>query len=112
MFIDPEVGTVGLTEEEAKARGIDCVTSRAYFAANGMALAMGESDGFVKVVARKADGVLLGVHIMGPEAASLLGEPAIAVAKGLTARDVADAIHAHPTLCECFRDACRRIAEG
>ena len=112
VFIDPEVGTVGLTEEEAKARGIDCVTSRAYFAANGMALAMGESDGFVKVVARKADGVLLGVHIMGPEAASLLGEPAIAVAKGLTARDVADAIHAHPTLCECFRDACRRIAEG
>ncbi|MGI6075108.1 MAG: dihydrolipoyl dehydrogenase family protein [Pyramidobacter sp.] len=112
VFIDPEVGTVGLTEEEAKARGIDYVTSRAYFAANGMALAMGESDGFIKVVARKSDGVLLGVHIMGPEAASLLGEPAIAVAKGLTARDVADSIHAHPTLCECFRDACRRIVEG
>ena len=77
-----------------------------------MALAMGEGDGFVKVVARKADGVLLGVHIMGPEAASLLGEAALAVSRGLTARDVAYSIHAHPTLCECFRDACLRIVEG
>ncbi|BDF77518.1 dihydrolipoyl dehydrogenase family protein [Pyramidobacter piscolens] len=112
VFIEPEVGTVGLTEEEAQSRGIDYATSRAYFAANGMALAMGEGDGFVKVVARKADGVLLGVHIMGPEAASLLGEAALAVSRGLTARDVAYSIHAHPTLCECFRDACLRIVEG
>lgn len=56
--------------------------------------------------------MLLGVHIMGPEAASLLGEAALAVSRGLTARDVAYSIHAHPTLCECFRDACLRIVEG
>jgi len=111
VFIEPEVGTVGLTEEEAKARGEEIVTAKAYFGANGMALAMGESDGFVKVVARAADRVLLGVHIMGPEAASVLGEATLAVSRGLTAGDVAFSIHAHPTLCECLRDACLRILE-
>ena len=112
VFIDPEIGTVGLTEEEAKARGLEIVTARAYFAANGMALAMGAGDGFIKVVARAEDRVLLGIHIMGPEAASVLGEATLAVAKNMTADDVANAVHSHPTLCECLRDACRRLVEG
>ena len=111
VFIEPEVATVGLTEEEARARGEEIVSAKAHFGANGMALAMGEGDGFVKVVARAADRTILGVHIMGPEAASLLGEATLAVAKHLTAEDVANTIHAHPTLCECFRDACRRVME-
>lgn len=112
VFIDPEVATVGLTEEEALARGEEIISVKAYFAANGMALALGESDGFVKVVARKADLRLLGVHIIGPEAASLVGEAALAVDRGLTAKDVALSIHAHPTLCECFKDACFRVMEA
>ena len=111
VFMNPEVGAVGLTEEEAAARGEDIATAKAYFAANGMALSLGEGDGFVKVVARASDKTLLGVHIMGPEAASVLGEAALAVAKKLTAQDVAYSIHAHPTLCECFRDACLRVME-
>ena len=111
VFIEPEVATVGLTEEEARARGEEIVSAKAHFGANGMALAMGEGDGFVKVVARADDRTILGVHIMGPEAASLLGEATLAVAKHLTAEDVANTIHAHPTLCECFRDACRRVME-
>ncbi|NCB17530.1 MAG: NAD(P)/FAD-dependent oxidoreductase, partial [Synergistales bacterium] len=77
VFMNPEVGTVGLTEEEALARGENAVSVKAYFAANGMALSLGESDGFVKVVARASDKTLLGVHIMGPEAASVLGEAAL-----------------------------------
>jgi dihydrolipoamide dehydrogenase len=76
-----------------------------------MALSLGESDGFVKVVARASDKTLLGVHIMGPEAASVLGEAALAVSRKLTAGDVAHSVHAHPTLCECFRDACLRVLE-
>ena len=111
MFIDPEVAYVGLTEEQAKERGEEIVTSKAYFAANGMALAMGEGDGSVKVVARASDKRLLGVHIIGPDAASLLGEASLAVSKGLTAHDVAFSVHSHPTLCECFKDACMRLAE-
>lgn len=109
VFMDPEVGAVGLTEEEALARGEEIVAAKAYFGANGMALALGESDGFVKVVARASDKTLLGVHIMGPEASSVLGEAALAVARKLTAGDVAHTVHAHPTLCECFRDACLRL---
>ena len=112
VFIDPEIGTVGLTEEEAKARGVETVAARAYFAANGMALAMGSSDGFIKVVARAEDRRILGVHIMGPEAASLLGEATLAVSMRLSADDVANSVHSHPTLCECLRDACRRLVEG
>ncbi len=112
VFMDPEVGAVGLTEEEALARGEEIVTAKAYFGANGMALALGESDGFVKVVARASDRTLLGVHIMGPEASSVLGEATLAVAQKLTAVDVARTVHAHPTLCECFRDACSRLGGG
>lgn len=111
VFMTPEVGTVGLTEEEARERGEDVVEAKAYFAANGMALSLGEGDGFIKVVARASDKTLLGVHIMGPEAASLLGEATLAVARRMTAAEVAHTVHAHPTLCECFRDACLRVME-
>ena len=85
--------------------------AKAYFAANGMALSLGEGDGFVKVVARASDKTLLGVHIMDPGASSLLGEATLAVAKKMTAPEVAHTIHAHPTLSECFRDACLRVME-
>lgn len=111
IFMTPETGAVGLTEEEARERGENAVEAKAYFAANGMALSLGEGDGFVKVVARASDKTLLGVHIMGPGASSLLGEATLAVAKRMTAPEVAHTIHAHPTLSECFRDACLRVME-
>lgn len=111
VFVDPEIGAVGLTQEQAEARHIEVDISKAYFGANGMALSMGEGNGFIKVIARKSDGVILGVHIMGPEAASLLGEATLAVARGMTAEEVAYSVHAHPTLCECFKDACLHLVE-
>ncbi len=76
-----------------------------------MAQALNETDGFIKVIASKENGQILGVHIAGPEASSLIGEAALAVAQGMTARDVARTIHPHPTLTECFKDALFRLEE-
>lgn len=111
IFFDPEIAEVGLTEEEAVSKGHDVVVGRVFFAANGMALAMDRSDGFVKVVADRSDGRILGVHIMGPEAATMISEAALAVAKDMTVKDVAYTVHPHPTLSECFKDALFRILE-
>ncbi|SMG20766.1 dihydrolipoyl dehydrogenase family protein [Dethiosulfovibrio salsuginis] len=111
IFFDPEIAVVGLTEEEAVAKGHDTVVGRVFFVANGMALAMDRSDGFVKVVADRADGRILGVHIVGPEAATLISEAALAIAKDMTVKEVAYTVHPHPTLSECFKDALFRILE-
>nr|WP_321499666.1 NAD(P)/FAD-dependent oxidoreductase [uncultured Dethiosulfovibrio sp.] len=111
IFFDPEIAVVGLTEEEAQAKGYDTVVGRVFFVANGMALAMDRSDGFVKVVADRADGRILGVHIVGPEAATLISEAALAIAKDMTVKEVAYTVHPHPTLSECFKDALFRILE-
>ncbi|MGN9166360.1 dihydrolipoyl dehydrogenase family protein [Tissierellaceae bacterium HCP3S3_D8] len=104
IFADPEIAYAGITEEEAEERGIDVQIGRAHFMANGMALAMGKTEGFVKVIADK-DGKILGVHIMGPEASALIGEAALAIYAGLTVEQVAKCVHPHPTLSECFKDA-------
>lgn len=111
IFFDPEIASVGLTEEEATERGMDFVVGRVFFVANGMALAMDRSDGFVKVLADRESGRMLGVHIIGPEAATLISEAALAVDRGLTVKEVAYTVHPHPTLSECFKDALFRILE-
>ncbi|MEA3285330.1 MAG: FAD-dependent oxidoreductase [Synergistota bacterium] len=111
IFFDPEIASVGLTEEEATERGLDFVVGRVFFVANGMALAMDRSDGFVKVLADRESGRMLGVHIIGPEAATLISEAALAVDRGLTVKEVAYTVHPHPTLSECFKDALFRILE-
>jgi dihydrolipoamide dehydrogenase len=111
VFTDPEIAVAGITEDEAEARNIPIKTARAYFLGNGMAQALNETDGFIKVIASKENGQILGVHIAGPEASSLIGEAALAVAQGMTARDVARTIHPHPTLTECFKDALFRLEE-
>ncbi len=111
IFFDPEIAFVGITEEDALSKGMDVSVGRVFFMANGMALAMNRSDGFVKVIADKKSGVILGVHIVGPEAATLISEAALAVGRGMTVRDVAYTVHPHPTLSECFKDALFRILE-
>ncbi|HPQ38393.1 MAG TPA: NAD(P)/FAD-dependent oxidoreductase [Synergistaceae bacterium] len=111
IFAHPEIAAVGFTEEEALARGEEIVTAKAYFAANGMALAKNASEGFCKVVASKASGKILGVHIMGPHASDLIGEAALAIHHNLTVRDVAYCVHAHPTLGETFKEAFFRASE-
>ena len=106
-FTDPECAMAGLTEEAAAAKGIAVKTGKAMFRANGYAMALGEHEGFVKVIADAATGKVIGVHIIGPGASELVAEGALAVKNGLTAADVCATIHAHPTLSETLAAACK-----
>lgn len=108
IFTHPEIGTVGVTEQELKASGQDYRVSKFPFSANGKALALGESIGLVKILANP-DGVILGASIMGPQASTLISELVIAVEKGLRAEDIARTVHAHPTLPEAIMEAAHGI---
>ena len=99
-FTDPEMATVGLTEAQAKEEGFEVSAGKFPFAANGRALALNETEGFVKLVARKEDGLLLGAQIIGVGASDMIAELGLAVEAGMTLEDVAMTIHAHPTLGE------------
>ena len=105
VFTFPEVAGVGMTEEEAKEQGIDYKASKFMFGANGKALALGETDGFIKVICDKESQIILGVHIMGPHASDLIHEAEVVVSNKLTIKDVKKSVHAHPTLGEVFYEA-------
>ena len=105
VFTDPELAWVGLDEKKARERFGDCITGQFMVRGLGRATAEGALDGVVKLVARPDDQVVVGVHIMGPEASSLVAEAALAVAKGLTVSDLAETIHAHPTYAEGIAEA-------
>lgn len=105
VFCDPEVANAGLTESKAIAAGYNVKKSRFPFAALGRALSTGEPEGFVKVVSRAEDGVVLGVQIVGPEASNLISEVALAIEMGATVEDIAFTIHPHPTLPEAIMEA-------
>ncbi len=105
VFTHPEIASVGLTEEKAQEQGIEYLTSKFMFGANGKALTMGEGEGFIKVLAAAGAKEILGVHIMGPNASDLIHEAALAVNKKLKVDDIAGTVHAHPTLAEAFLEA-------
>jgi len=105
IYCHPEVAFCGLTEQRAKDAGYDIETSTHRFIGNGRALIVGESDGLVKIVADKATGVLLGVHICGPWATELIAEGYLSVNWEATAHDLGALIHAHPTLSELFGES-------
>ncbi|WP_216828134.1 dihydrolipoyl dehydrogenase [Alkalihalobacterium elongatum] len=100
VFSGPELATVGLDEKEAKEKGYDVVVSKFPFAANGRALSLDETDGFMKMVTRKEDGLVLGVQIAGANASDMISEACVAIEAGMTAEDIALTIHAHPSLGE------------
>ncbi len=104
IFTIPEIATVGLSEEQAKERGISYRSGKFQFAANGKALTLGDSDGVVKVLADSND-VIVGVHIIGPHASDLIMEGLVLVEKEITRRQAIDMIHPHPTLSEALREA-------
>jgi dihydrolipoamide dehydrogenase len=104
IYCHPEVAFSGITEEAAKERGYDVVTSVHRFGGNSRALIMGEPDGLVKIVAER-DGPLLGVFIAGPWATELLAEGYLAVNWQATADDLGALIHPHPTLSELFGES-------
>jgi dihydrolipoamide dehydrogenase len=107
IFSDPEIGTVGLTEEEARKAGHDPIVGKFSFGALGRAVAIAHTDGFVKVVADRNTKLILGVTMVGPEAADLVAEAALALEMGAYVEDVALTVHAHPTLPEAFMEACK-----
>lgn len=104
IFVFPEISSVGVTEDEAKEKGVNCKTSKFMFGANGKALSLGEPEGFVKVVSDEENHII-GVHIMGPHASDLIHEGALAISAKLKAEDIINTIHAHPTLSEAFHEA-------
>ena len=105
VYTHPEVATVGLTEAQAKEKYPDAKSSRFSFKASGRALALGESDGLVKLVTGGAHGRILGVHIVGPNASELIAEATVAMRLEATAEDLVATIHSHPTLAETLREA-------
>jgi len=112
VFTDPEIAGVGLTEQEAKGQGLDYTVAKFPFTASGKALAMGQSDGLVKLICERGSGKVLGMHVMGPHASDLIAEGTLAVQLGATAKDLADTIHAHPTLAEATMEAAKLAAYG
>ncbi|MEK7467712.1 MAG: dihydrolipoyl dehydrogenase [Planctomycetota bacterium] len=108
IFTDPEIATVGMTEAEAEKAGIQVKVGKFAFIANGRALSMNETDGFVKVVSDAKNDILLGVQLVGVEASNLIGEATLAIEMSASAEDLALTVHAHPTLSEVIMEA----AEG
>jgi dihydrolipoamide dehydrogenase len=105
VYTWPEVANVGATEEALKAAGVAYKVGKFPFMANGRARAMGATDGFVKVLADKATDRVLGAHIIGPDAGTLVAELAMAIEFGASAEDIARISHAHPTLNETVKEA-------
>jgi dihydrolipoamide dehydrogenase len=105
VYTDPEVATVGLSEEEAKAAGYEIKIGKFPMIASGRARTMNESDGMIKLIGDAKTDLLLGMHIVAPQAESLIGEGVIALEMGATVEDIGLSIHPHPTLTESIMDA-------
>jgi dihydrolipoamide dehydrogenase len=105
IFTLPEIGRVGLTEQQAKERGVNISIGRFRYGGLGKAQAVGETAGQFKIIADQQSKKIVGVHIIGAHAADLIHEGALAMQGGLTVTDMADMIHAHPTLSEGLMEA-------
>lgn len=109
VFTVPECGMVGKTQEQCKEEGIEVVTGTSFFRANGKALALGEPDGLCKLIFRKDNGVLIGAHIMGVEAADLAQQCADLMNFDATLSSIKDVIFGHPTVSEVIISAARAV---
>ena len=108
VFSEPELATVGYNEKQAKDEGLEVVAAKFPFAANGRALALNNSDGFLKLITRKEDGLVIGGQIAGASASDMISEIGLAIEAGMTAEDIAMTIHAHPTLGEITMEAAEK----
>ena len=109
IYTWPEVASVGLTEEQAKERDIPYCTGTYPFAGAGRARCMGETEGFVKVIAHQKTDRVLGVHIIGPRAADMIAECVLAIEFGAASEDIARTIHGHPTFAEALQEAAMAV---
>lgn len=110
VFTAPELAMVGLTEDQCEDQGIEVVSVKALFRANGKAQAMGEADGIVKLIVSSEDQTIAGCHICGPHAADLIQEVAMAMSCKATVQQLANTIHNHPTLGEVVQQAAQQLA--
>ena len=104
-YCEPQIGSVGLTEKQAREAGFDVKTGKFPFLGNSKATILGQHDGFIKVVAEAKYGEILGVHAIGPLATEIIAEPTTALSLEATLDDMAAVIHAHPTVWEALGDA-------
>jgi dihydrolipoamide dehydrogenase len=107
-FTDPEVVVVGMTPQEADRLGVDCISASFPFAANGRAMTLESTDGFVRVVARRDNHVIVGWQAVGGAVSELSTAFAQSIEMGAQLEDVAGTIHAHPTLGEAVQEAALR----
>jgi dihydrolipoamide dehydrogenase len=112
VFTTPELAMVGLTEQEATTQVAGIKISKFNFAANGKSISMGETDGLVKIVTDASNGQVLGMHILGPHASDLIMEGTLAIRNKLTAKDIAQTIHPHPSLSETVMECSHGIDSG
>lgn len=104
IYTDPEIASVGLTEEDAKTRYQDAKVAKFPYMASGKALISGKTEGFIKMVG-DSNGKILGIEIMGEEACDLIGEATLAKTVGMKIKDLCRVVHGHPTLSEIFQEA-------
>jgi len=109
IFTDPEIASVGLREKDARDRGIDIKIGRFPYVASGKALCMGEEDGFVQILSDPGTDRVLGCTIVGSHATDLIGEVTMAIKAGTRTKDIAETIHAHPTLPEIVMEAAEDV---
>ncbi|SEG81684.1 dihydrolipoamide dehydrogenase [Bacillus sp. ok061] len=109
VFSEPELATVGYNEKQAKDEGIDIVTAKFSFAVNGRALVLNSAEGFLKLLTRKDNGLVIGGQIVGVNASDIIAEIGLAIESGMTVEDIAMTIHAHPTLGEITMEAAEAL---
>lgn len=109
VYIEPEAASVGFTEEQAKAKGIDYKVGRFSMSANGKALILNGGEGLVKIIAGAKYGEVLGMHIIGPRATDLIAEGALAIRLEATVDELISTIHSHPTVTETLREAALNV---
>jgi dihydrolipoamide dehydrogenase len=110
IYTHPEVACVGYSEERCKKEGIDYVKGKFPFAANSRAKAVGETEGFVKIIADKKTDRVLGVHILGIQAGTMIAEAVIAMEFGASSEDIARTCHSHPDLNEAVKEAAMAVS--
>ncbi len=112
IYSNPEIASVGPTEQELKAQGVAYRTSKFPFTALGRAVTLGDTNGLVKLLVSPERGEILAGHIMGPDATDLIAELVLAVRERVTAEDLSETIHAHPTLTEAVQEAALAAVPG
>jgi dihydrolipoamide dehydrogenase len=105
VYCQPQVAALGLTEAQAVERGMDVRSGRFPFRANGKAMALGDTDGFVKIVSDRKTGAIVGYHMVGHNVTELLGEASLGSVLETTPVELGYAVHAHPTMGEAVKEA-------